>query len=186
MPTKTPAAFVPNTRKTSERSPWICLLFQRSQFVDTERKNSASFGLQRSATRRLLFSSYLSSAHFQNCFLHCLLRLTNRLGAFSRIAAVLVRRGSSRIMRLIGLRGAALVKLVHRSIEKARPACSSWPLLPAASIRIEHEPVGAKERPSTQLALPGACSTKRWFTSAIKNKEIYLIRRLETALRPSA
>ena len=50
-------------------------------------------------------------------------------------------------------RGAALVKLVHRSIVQARPACPSWPLLPAPSVRVEHEPVGAEERPSTGPAI---------------------------------
>jgi len=36
------------------------------------------------------------------------------------------------------------------------------------------------------LLLPGACSTTRWFASAVEHKEKYLILRLETALRPSA
>ena len=95
------------------------------------------------------FSSCLSSAHFQNCFLHCLLRLRNGCRACSRPCSP----GHRAILCAWLVRGAAFVKLVHCSIEQARPACSSWPLLPAASIRFEHEPVGAEERPSTEPAV---------------------------------
>jgi hypothetical protein len=82
-------------------------LYLRSTFMllkkqgGNDLKKRASFDRQRRATRRLLFPSYLSSAHFQNRFLHCLLRFRNRLRAFSRFAAVLVRGPLSHIMRLI-------------------------------------------------------------------------------------
>jgi hypothetical protein len=107
--------------------------------------------------------------------------------AFSRFAAVLVRRDTEPYYALDrSVRGAALVKLVHRSIEQARPADSSWPLLPAASIVLNTNPSAPRSGLRLNLPLPGACSTTRWFTSAIEHKEKYLILRLETALRPSA
>ena len=59
------------------------------QHGGNDQKKRASFDRQRRATRRLLFPSYLCSAHFQNRFLHCLLRFRNRLRAFSRFAASL-------------------------------------------------------------------------------------------------
>ena len=59
-------------------------------------------------------------------------------------------------------------------------------IAPRRVIRVEHEPVGAADRLSTEPAAPGACSTMRCFTRAILHKEKYLILSVETALRPSA
>ncbi|MSR55933.1 MAG: DUF2726 domain-containing protein [Gemmataceae bacterium] len=78
-----------------------CAQSSRIVAAGNDLKKRASFDRQRRAIRRLLLPSYLSSAHFQNRFLHCLLRLRNRLRAFSRFAAVLVRGPLSHIMRLI-------------------------------------------------------------------------------------
>src|ERR1019366_4907994 len=43
---------------------------RNTPFSGNDLKKRANFDRQRSATRRLLFPSYLSSAHFQNRFLH--------------------------------------------------------------------------------------------------------------------
>jgi hypothetical protein len=59
-------------------------------------------------------------------------------------------------------------------------------IAPRRVIRVEHEPVGAAERPATELAAARCLLTTRWFTRAILHKEKYLILSLETALRPSA
>ena len=59
-------------------------------------------------------------------------------------------------------------------------------IAPRRVIRAEHEPLGAVERPATELAAARCLLATRWFTRAILLKEKYLILSLETALRPSA
>jgi hypothetical protein len=78
---------------------------------------------------------------------------TNRLGFLAGRCGPVQRATEPYYALDCSVRGAALVKLVHRSIEQARPAGPSWPLLPAPSVRVEHEPVGAEERPSTGPAI---------------------------------
>ena len=59
-------------------------------------------------------------------------------------------------------------------------------IAPRRVIRVEHEPVGAAERPATELAAARCLLTTRWFTGAILRKEKYLILSVRSALRPSA
>ena len=59
-------------------------------------------------------------------------------------------------------------------------------IAPRRVIRVDHEPVGAAERPATELAAARCLLATRWFTRAILHKEKYLILCLETARRPRA
>jgi hypothetical protein len=128
---------------------------------------------ERHPTASLFFVSFW--AHFQNCFLPCLLPVgavdSDHPGACpagSLLAAVLVRQGAEPYyalqrsvpaaasccscgQTLAGRPWCRAGEAGPSPIKQARPACSSWPLL--LSARVEHEPVGTQERPANEPAV---------------------------------